>query len=156
MYQYLGLEVYFFRNLFYILCGHFHEKKIGGTTLPGVGVDATFSVFRHFNSPFWKKNICTLWCLNLQNMLELPFSFCISKKPGEILIFRTFVAKFGIFVYFSQKKKVALFRSGMFLWRHNYVTPWPYVLILVCMNREGPYLPIDTKINFIGSSIRKI
>ena len=24
-------------NLFYILCGHFHEKKNGGTTLPGVG-----------------------------------------------------------------------------------------------------------------------
>ena len=23
---------------------------------------------------------------------------------------------------------------------HNYVTPWPIVLILVCMNREGPYL----------------
>ena len=59
-------------NLFYILCGHFHEKKIGGTTLPGGrvsrqnqsqsqrmrGVDATFSVFRkqkirHFEK-FWK------------------------------------------------------------------------------------------------------
>ena len=39
---------------------------------------------------------------------------------------------------------------------HNYVTPWPIVLILVCMNREGPYLPIDTKTNFIGGSVRKI
>ena len=48
------------------------------------------------------------------------------------------------------------FMSGMFLWRHNYVTPWLIVLILVCMNREGPYLPIDTKINFIGGSVRKI
>ena len=38
----------------------------------------------------------------------------------------------------------------MSLWRHNYVAPWPIVLILVCMDREGPYLPIDTKINFIG------
>ena len=38
----------------------------------------------------------------------------------------------------------------MFLRRHNYVTPWPIVLILICMSREGPYLPIDTKINFIG------
>ena len=45
--------------------------------------------------------------------------------------------------------------SGMFLWRHNYVTPWLIVLILVCMNKEDPYLPIDTKINFIGGSVRK-
>ena len=35
----------------------------------------------------------------------------------------------------------------MFLSRHNYVTPWPIVLILVCMRREGPYLPISNKIN---------
>ena len=46
--------------------------------------------------------------------------------------------------------------SACFLWRHNYVTPWPILLILVCMNRKGPYLPIDTKINFIGGSVRKI
>ena len=38
----------------------------------------------------------------------------------------------------------------MFLWRHNYVTPWPIVLILVCVNREDPYLPIVNKINFMG------
>ena len=45
----------------------------------------------------------------------------------------------------------------MFLWRHNYVTPWPIVLILVCMNREDPYLPTYTKIiKFIGGSVRKI
>ena len=93
------------------------------------------------------KHICILWCWNLQNTLELQFYFCISKNPGEILIFRTFVAKFCIFAF---PKKIAIFRSGMFLWRHNYVTPWPIVLILVCMNRDGPYLPIDTKINFIG------
>ena len=54
-----------------------------------------------------------------------------------------FIAKFWIFAYFSQK--IAIFRSGMFLWRHNYVMSWPIVLILVCMNKEGPYLPIDTK-----------
>ena len=87
-------------------------------------------------------------------MLELPFSFCISKKTrwnsdiqnfySEILIF------FLIFAYFSQK--ISIFRSGMFLWRHNYVTLWPIVLILVCMDRKRPYLPIDTKINFLGGS----
>ena len=26
---------------------------------------------------------------------------------------------------------------------------WPIVVILVCMDREDPYLPIDTKINVI-------
>ena len=62
--------------------------------------------------------------------------------------FRTFIAKFWIFAYFMQN--IAIFRSGMFLWRQNYVTPWPIVLILVCMSREGPHLLIDTKINFIG------
>ena len=81
-------------------------------------------------------------------MLELPLSFCISKTLGEILIFRIFLAEFWIFAYFSQK--IAIFRSGMFLWRRNYVTSWPIVCILVFMNREGPYLPIDTKTNFIG------
>ena len=79
------------------------------------------------------------------------------KKPGEILIFRTFIAKFWIFAYFTQKSLFSsIFRSGMSLWRHNYVTPWPIVLILVCMDREGRYLPIDTKINFIGGSVWKI
>ena len=54
------------------------------------------------------------------------------------------------------RKKIEIFRSGMFLWRHNYVTPWPIVLILVCMIKGDPYLPIDTKINFIGGSVQKI
>ena len=67
---------------------------------------------------------------------------------SEILIF------LNVRLYFSQK--IAIFRSGMRLWRHNYVTPWPIELILVCIDREGPYLPIDTKMNFIGGSVRKI
>ena len=46
--------------------------------------------------------------------------------------------------------------SGMIFCRHNYVTPWPIVLILVCMDIKGPYLPIDTKIILIGGSVRKI
>ena len=141
----------------------FSWKKLGVSTLPGgrvsrqsqrvKGVDATFFSFKKTVVAFLK-NICILWCWNLQNRLELPFPFCISKKPGEILIFRTFIAKFWIFANFTQK--IAIFRSGMFLWRHNYVTPWPIVLILVCMNKEGPYLHTDTKINFIGGSVRKI
>ena len=63
---------------------------------------------------------------------------------SEILNFRLFFAK------------IAIFMSGMFLWRYNYVTSCLIVLILVCKNREGPYLPIDTKIKFIGGSVRKI
>ena len=64
------------------------------------------------------------------------------------------ILNFWNFRYFPQK--IAIFRSGMFLWRYNYVTPWPIVLILVCIDRGGPYLPIDIKINFIGGSVRKI
>ena len=33
--------------------------------------------------------------------------------------------------------------------------PWSIVLILVCMNREGPYIPIDTKINFTVGRLGK-
>ena len=58
-----------------------------------------------------------------------------------------------IFAFFTQN--IAIFRSGIVLWRHNYITPKPIVLILVCISREGPYLPIDTKINFIGGSVWK-
>ena len=61
---------------------------------------------------------------------------------SEILNFRLFYAK--------------KFQVRHVLWRHNYVTAWSIVLIFVCMNREGPYLPIDTKINFIGGPVRKI
>ena len=137
----------------------FSWKKIGGTTLPGGRVSRQSqrvgglmqplkTLIRHF-----EKYLHTMM-LNLQNMLELPSSFWISKQPGEILVFRTFIAKFWIFAYFMQN--IAIFGSGMFLWCHNYVTLWPIVLILVCMSREGPYLPIDTKINFIGGSVWKI
>ena len=92
--------------------------------------------------------------LKLTEHVDITIFLSYKQKPDEILIFRTFIAKFWIFVYFSQN--IAIFRSGMFLWRHNYVTPWPIVLILVCLNREGPYLPIDTKINFIGGLVRII
>ena len=107
----------------------------------GEGVVATFFFlilfFWHFKSPFWK-NICILWSWNLQNLFELSFSFYIGKKPGEIPIFRTFITKFWnfwIFAYFS--RKIAIFKFRHALWRHNYVTPWPIVLILVCMDSKN-------------------
>ena len=78
------------------------------------------------------------------------------KKNGEILKFRTFIAQFWVFWIFAYvPQKIAIFRSGMFSWHHNYLTPWPIVLILVYMDRGDPYLPIDTKsISF--QSVRKI
>ena len=45
-------------------------------------------------------------------MLETPFPFFISKKPGEILIFGTFLAKKSILAYISLK--IDIFRSAMF------------------------------------------
>ena len=48
------------------------------------------------------------------------------------------------------------FFFACFWWRRNYVTPRPILLILVCMDRGDPYLPIDTKICFIGGSVRKV
>ena len=78
---------------------------------------------------------------------KIRWNFDIQNFYSEILIF----LNFRLFL-----AKIEIFRSGIFLWRHNYVTPWMIVLILVCMDRGGPYLPIDFKINFIGGSVRKI
>ena len=61
------------------------------------------------------------WTKNLQNILETPISFFISKKPGEIPIFGTFLAKkktkkqkqkqnnFGLYI----SLKIDIFRSAM-------------------------------------------
>ena len=78
-------------------------------------------------------------------MLKLTKHCDVQNFYSEILNFCLFFAK-----------KSQFSGPACFLWRHNYVTPWPIVLILVCMNREGSYLPIDTKINFIKCSVRKI
>ena len=91
--------------------------------------------------------------LKLTEHVGITIFLLYKQKLGEILKFRTFIVKFWIFAYFTQN--IAIFRSGMFLWRHNYVTPWPIVLILVCMTREGQYLLIDTKINLIGGRFGK-
>ena len=50
--------------------------------------------------------------LNLQNMLETPFPFFISRKAGEIPIFGTFLAKKSILAYISLK--INIFRLAMF------------------------------------------
>ena len=86
--------------------------------------------------------------ISLLYKLKTRWNSDIQNFYSKIVNFRLFYAK--------NRKCSSIFRSGMYLWRHNYVTPWPIVLILVCMDREGPYLPIDTKINFIGGSVWKI
>ena len=82
------------------------------------------------------------------------FPFVLWAKTWENYDIQNFyreILNFLNFRLFSQKS--AIFRSGMF---YNYITPWPIVLILVCVDREGTYLPIDYKINFIGGSVWKI
>ena len=78
-------------------------KKNGGTTLPGGrvsrqsqrvrGVGATFSVFRKQKFRHFEKYL-HLIMLKLTEHVGITIPFCISKKVGEILIFRTFIAKF--------------------------------------------------------------
>ena len=55
----------------------------------GEGVVATFSVLRKKIIRHFEKYLHTMML-----KLTVPFSFSISKIPGEILIFRTFIAKF--------------------------------------------------------------
>ena len=93
--------------------------------------------------------------LKLAEHVDITIFFLYKQKTrwnSDIQNFYSEIVNFRLFF----ATKIAIFRSGMFLWRHNYVTPWPIVLILVCMNREDPYLPIVNKINFIGGSVRKI
>ena len=52
-----------------------------------------------------------IWTLNLQNMLEISLPFFISKKPGGIPIFGTFLAKKSILAYISLK--IDIFRSAI-------------------------------------------
>lgn len=54
-------------------------------------------------------------------------------KGGDCKLFHVFPGRFK-----TPKKMI-------FLWRHNYITPSPNLIILVCLDREGPYLPTDTK-----------
>ena len=55
-------------------------------------------------SPFKKKSL-VVWSWNLLCVLEMSFPL-ISHKPGEILIFRTFLMKFLILAYGSLKTAI--------------------------------------------------
>ena len=87
-------------------------KENGGTTLPRGrvsrqsqrvrGVDATFSVFRKQKIRHFEKYLHSMM-LKLTEHVGIFISLLYKQKPGEILIFRTFIAKLWIFAYFTQK-----------------------------------------------------
>ena len=65
-------------------------------------------------------------------MLETPFPFFISKIPGEILIFGTFLAKKSILAYIFHWKST----FSDTLLRHCDFIRWPIFMILVSMERK--------------------
>ena len=84
-------------------------------------------------------------------MLETPFPFFICKKPGEIPIFETFLAKKWIFCQFwSMFTENPLFESGHVWKRHCDVIRWPIFMILVSMERGDPTLYHGTKQSYFG------
>ena len=101
-------------DLFYILCGHFDEKKMG-TTLPGAMISHQGPVGRglvatwvNLKPPFCKM-ILLVWSWNLLCMLEMSFPSFISHKLDKILIFETFLAKFWPLLFYW---KSAILRFG--------------------------------------------
>ena len=84
-------------------------------------------------------------------MLETPFPFFICKKPGEIPIFGTFLAKKLIFCQFwSMFTENPIFESGHVWKRHCDVIRWPIFMILVSMERGDPTLYHGTKQSHFG------
>ena len=89
--------------------------------------------------------------LKLTEHVGITISLLYKQKTrwnSDIQNFYSEILNFHLF-YAKKSQFSSIFRSGMSLWRHNYVTLWPIVLILVCMDREGPYLSIDTKIPWL-------
>ena len=69
----------------------------------------------------------------------ISFFYIISPKPGDILIFGTFLAKFSIFAQHALLK-IGYFEVRPYLWHHCDVINWMFVLVLVCMERGDPLL----------------
>ena len=81
-------------NLLYIIRGHFYEKQIGGTSLPGAGVRRQSQWVpgwlppSHCKISILKKYLLVWsWNVPILCMLEMLFPSFISKQPGEIPIF---------------------------------------------------------------------
>ena len=123
-------------------------QSFGGITLPGGRVSRQSQRVRGECKLFQflgkcQTNVCILCSWNLQKMFELTFHFFTSKTPGEISTFRTFIATFWIFAYFS--RQIFNFQIRHDLWRVNYVTPWLIVLIFDRLQKsmEGVATPLD-------------
>ncbi len=54
------------------------------------------------------------------------------------------------------RKKIQIFGFARDIWRHNFVTPWPILVIEVSMGKGAQYLSIDTKTKFIETLVAKI
>ena len=70
--------------------------------------------------------------LKLTVYVRITNFFLYVKKTGEIPIFRTFIATFCFLPIFVKNRN---FPVGGTLWRHNFATPRPIFMILVCMDR---------------------
>ena len=81
-------------------------------------------------------------------MLETPFPFFISKKPGKIPIFGTFFSeKINLGIYNAENRH---FQVGHTLLRHCDVISRPIFMILVSMERKDPTLYYGTKQLYFG------
>ena len=87
--------------------------------------------------------------LKLTERVEITIFLLYKKKKtrwnSDIQNLNSEILNFLNFAYFSQK--IAIFRSGMFIWRNNYVTPRPIILILVCIEKVHIYLLIPKSIS---------
>ena len=129
------------------------KKRLGASLYQGVGkavkvgewdrcnllkffVCFVLFCFWNFKLPFWKisayneaetlKPTKPVWIvILLLDKQKTRCNFDIQNFHSEILFFSREIS-----------------RSDMFLWRQNYVTPQPIVLILVCMDRGDQYLLI--------------
>ena len=81
-------------------------------------------------------------------MLETPFPFFISKKPGEIPIFGTFLAKkFNFGLHFAENQHSQVHHV---LLHHYDVIRWLIFMILVSMERRDTALCYGTKQLYFG------
>ena len=77
--------------------------------------------------------------LKLLLYIRSVISFFNKPKPGEILIFGTFLAKFKILPYIVLK--IGYFKAWPCLRRHCDIIRRMFVLILICMERREEDTP---------------
>ena len=95
--------------LFYILCGHFDEQNRSIPPYPGQRVrrvDASFFQFCDILSCYFEKYLQTMMLKITEHVwIIICFLYKMSKIISEIMIIRTFIAKFWIVAYFESFMK---------------------------------------------------